>query len=310
MVEYVFGDRQIRRSRRRRSCPRRADHEMLPTANVNGGRKLPSPFPTSTEIGARSPSMVPSRSFATARSSVPSRLKSPGDDRGRPMPGIKAYAGAGMSRRRCRAARRRCRAALFAAARSGEPSRLKSPTAIDQTLSVFPGAIVRGACNVPSPLPSSTEIRPDPALATATSVRLSRLTSPWVTKEGPLSARSFARMLNVPSPLPSSTDTSLDAPLAVARSARPSPSKSPAIAHAGPPPTPTCRQPGRFRRRCRQDQQDVGSWNRQHQIQLAIPVEVRDRQRSWTVVCAEVDRARRLERSVPVPEQHGRLSSR
>ena len=170
---------------------------------------------------------------------------------------------------------------------------------------MLPGARNTGAWKVPSPLPFSTAIRPDPELATTRSGLLSRLKSPIVTKNGPPSTARLRGAWNVPSPLPSSTTTVLDPVLAMARSGRPSPLKSPAVTELGP--TPAANGHRRLKRSvaiAEEHGDGVASGVGDGQIRPAVPVEVRDRDRLRTGALPQVHRSRGLEGSVAVADQH------
>ncbi len=120
--------------------------------------KVPSPFPSSTETDAAS-----ALKFATARSCNPSPLRSPTATHKGPRPVFKVCAGWNVPfpLPSSTAIEVALPPPKVATARSARPSRLKSPTTTQLGLLPEPTEKFRGAWNVPSPLPSSTETSPE-----------------------------------------------------------------------------------------------------------------------------------------------------
>ena len=85
------------------------------------------------------------------------------------------------------------------------PSPLNSPTATE--CGPEPAGKVSAGWNVPSPLPSRTEVVVEAKFAVATSSRPSRLKSPLASAQGFGPAAKTRAAWKVPSPLPSSTAT-------------------------------------------------------------------------------------------------------
>src|SRR6266702_1857452 len=151
---------------------------MPGSAKVCGAWKVPSPLPSNTE-------RVFSFTLATARSSLPSPLKSPTVTPAGPLPTVKL--GAGMKvPLPLPSSTEAVPESTLETARSGLPSPLKSPTATSPGW--VPTGKVFGAWKVPSPLPSNTQAVQSPKLTTARSGFPSPLKSATAMPEGPFLA--------------------------------------------------------------------------------------------------------------------------
>src|SRR2546426_470431 len=189
--------------------------------------KDPSPLPSSTESEevSKSPPMA-----ATARSGIPSPLKSPtAAERGREP--VAKFRAAWKVPSPLPSSTETLLEVRLTTARSGTPSPLKSPTAAET--GGAPGAKLRAAWKGPPPLPRSSEMVPDPPLTTARSRTRSPLKSPTTTKTGFLPTAKVRGAWKVRSAPPSSTETVSERELATARSGTPSPLKSPTATDEG-----------------------------------------------------------------------------
>jgi hypothetical protein len=112
---------------------------------------------------------------------------------------------------------------------------LKSPTATEA--GKVPAGKLVGPVKVPAVLPSSTEMMPSKASATARSGSPSPLKSPTATANGYPPVAMLVAGLKLPPTPPSSTETLPANSFATARSGSPSPLKSPTATALGESPT-------------------------------------------------------------------------
>ena len=246
--------------------------------------------------------------FETARSDLPSPLKSPAASPSGLWPTAMVCAAGKLPSPRPNNTETVVDAVL-AAARSGAPSPLKSPAATAHEM--LPMAKVRGAWRLPSPLPSSTETVLDPSavpsrsFATATSSLPSLLKSPGTVEVGPRPAAKPTPNWKVPSPLPSSTETVSAPVLAATRSGLASPLKSPTATDQTLSDVARGEEQRRLERSVAvalQHRDPARPRVGDRQIGLAVPIEVSDRDEERTTVHREA--SRRLERAIAVAEQH------
>src|SRR5581483_2592778 len=180
--------------------------------------------------------------FAAARSSLPSRLKSPATSADGVLPTANGEPKA-VARKEEKPPSPSpisidtLSSAAFPTARSSLPSPSQSAAATDE--GELPTLKFTAAANVPSPFPSKTETLPLPLLATARSGMPSPSKSPMATAEGvvPTPNGDPRGCVKLPSPTPSRIDTP-PPELTTAKSGTPSRSKSPAASAIGPVPTP------------------------------------------------------------------------
>src|SRR5437773_228987 len=145
----------------------------MPTPKFRAAWNVASPLPRSTET-------VLEEELVTARSSLPSLLKSSTAKalgRGVPSATISAVRKVPSP---LPSSNETLLLPKLATARSGTPSPLKSPTTGE--IGLTPLGKVRAGWKVPSPLPRSTETAPENQLATATSRTLTPLKSPRATE--------------------------------------------------------------------------------------------------------------------------------
>ncbi len=192
---------------------------------------------------ANPPAPSPSRTvtssefeFATARSPVPSRLKSPAAIERGPVPTVTGEPGAGARPPAPLPSRIvTLFEAVFATARSAVPSLSKSAMAtargVGPTVTGEPAALAKP----PEPLPSRTVTVPAARLDTTRSALPSWLKSPVAIEAGvpPTLTGDPGAALKPPAPLPSRTVTSFEIAFATARSALLSALKSAVATAAG-----------------------------------------------------------------------------
>src|SRR5439155_5819952 len=178
------------------TVPLAYEAEQVAPQSIPGGLEVTVPLPvpallTVRLLGARAVLLISTETLSelklpTARSCLTSPLKSPTATEAGLVPALKACAAWNVpsplpSSTETVLGPRMLKSKL-ATARSGCPSLLTSPTAMER--GPVPVLKFRGAWNVPSPLPSSTETSLERKLATARSGRPSPLTSPTATEAG------------------------------------------------------------------------------------------------------------------------------
>src|SRR5712692_6322521 len=206
------------------------ENGFAPMSKFLGGPKLPSPWPRKTVATKEPPKL------ATARSSLPSPLKSP---KATPYTaGFTSNVCAGPNvpsppPNRTETLPRFT--SSLAVTTSRLPSPLKSPTA--NWIGRLPRSKLRGSLKVPSPWPSRIEMLLVPKLATTWSSMPSPLKSPATTATGLSPTPNCRGGPKLPSPRPRRMETA-KFPGATARSGIPSPLKSPTAIPRGVPPIP------------------------------------------------------------------------